>query len=385
MRIVVTGMIATYPVGGVLWDYGQYALGLEKMGFDVYYLEDTGWETYNPIQGLYGQDCSYGVNYLKEALAALSPSLAKRWHFRAMDGKGYGISDEQIKKIVAGADLFLNVSGSCLLRDPYMDCHRKVLIDTDPGWNHFVNYPKWDSQPGWKGAHSYREHDNFFTYAENIDLPDCSLPSLNLDWKKTRPIAVMDCWKPQSPGKKWTTIMTWNNFRHSIEYEGKVYGSKELEFPRVQTLPERVSAKLEMAVGGNQAPREQWRDLGWSIIDSHTISKTPDDYRSYIQSSRGEFSVAKNVYVATCSGWFSCRSVCYLAAGRPVVIQDTGFSSVIPTGHGLMAFSTLEEAVQGINEIERDYNYHQDAAIELARIHFSTETVLGSLLQKVGL
>ena len=144
MKAVVTGMIATYPVGGVLWDYAQYALGLERLGFEVFYLEDTGWETYDPVKGLYGEDCSFGVNFLKNELADLSPQLASRWHFRAMDGKSYGISEEQMRSIVADADLFLNVSNSALLRDEYMSCPKKALIDSDPGWNHFVNYPKWD-------------------------------------------------------------------------------------------------------------------------------------------------------------------------------------------------------------------------------------------------
>src|SRR5262249_37290017 len=129
---IVTGMIATYPLGGVVWDYGQYALALEQLGYDVYYLEDTGWQTYDPQRRQFGDDCSYSVNYLAEALPALSPTLKNRWHFRSMDGRAFGIDISELKHIVESADLFLNVSGGTLLRDDYMGCQRKVLIDTDP-------------------------------------------------------------------------------------------------------------------------------------------------------------------------------------------------------------------------------------------------------------
>ncbi len=385
MRAIVTGMIATYPVGGVAWDYGQYALGLERLGWEVYYLEDTGGLTYDPTRGLYGDDPAYGVRFLAGALAGLSDRLAERWHFRASDGSTYGMPPAQIEQAIAGADLVLNVSGGTLLRDPYMACPRKVLIDTDPGRNHFVNFPDWDKKPHWQGAHNWRSHEHFFTYAERLGQPDCILPDLGIAWGKTRPPVLTDLWRPQGLGDRWTTVMTWNDFRRPIVYRDAVYGSKEMEFGRVEALPGRAPATFELAVGGADAPRERWRRLGWSVVDSEAVSRTADDYRNYIEQSRGEFSVAKNVYVATKSGWFSCRSVCYLAAGRPVVVQDTGFSDLIPTGEGLFAFSTLDEAEQAIAAVEADYELHQRAAQELARETFAADRVLGKLLVEVGL
>src|SRR5262249_38821418 len=153
----------------------------------VYYLEDTGWQTYDPSKGQFGEDCAYGVRYLQQSLPALSPTLANRWHFRNMDGQSYGMDAKEFAEIVAGADLFLNVSGGTLLRDEYMRCARKVLIDTDPGWNHFRNYPRWDANPNWHGSHGYRAHDHFFTYAERMGWPGCALPSLGITWHATRP------------------------------------------------------------------------------------------------------------------------------------------------------------------------------------------------------
>ncbi len=385
MKAVVTGMIGSYPVGGVAWDYGQYALGLERLGFEVYYLEDTGWQTYDPRLGMYGEDCSYSVAFIPQALATLSPTLADRWHFRNMDGQSYGLEADAMRDVLAEADLFLNVSGGTLLRDDYLGCKRKVLIDTDPGWNHFRNYPRWDANQGWQGSHGYRAHDFFFTYAECLGQAECCLPSFGLPWHATRPPVVLDCWKPELPGESWTTVMTWKNFQEQLSYKGVTYGTKEMEFGRVEDLPRRTRARFELALGGAEAPVGQWQSLGWSIVKSGAISQTACDYRTYLASSRGEFSVAKNVYVATHSGWFSCRSVCYLAAGRPVVVQDTGFSEFIPSGDGLFAFSDLEEAVEGVNAIEADYSRHSRAARELAAEYFDSSHVLGQLLECVGL
>jgi hypothetical protein len=386
MKAVVTGMIATYPVGGVVWDYGQYALGLERLGFEVYYIEDTGGATYDPLKGEYGEDCSYGVQFLHKSLAGLSAGLGKRWHFRNVDDRSYGLPALDVAEIVADADLFLNVSGGTLLRAEYMPNKRKVLIDTDPGWNHFRNYPRWDAVTGWHDiSHGYRAHDHFFTYAENIGRPHCVLPSMGLNWRTTRPPVVLDCWHAQPPGKTWTTVMTWKNFPETIQYQGVAYGTKELEFEAIESLPASFHSPLQVAVGGNDAPIDHWRQIGWSVVDSQTISQTAESYRQYVESSRGEFSVAKNVYVATGSGWFSCRSVCYLAAGRPVVVQNTGFADFIPTGHGLFAFSSLDQAIDALDAVETDYLYHQQAAQELARTHFDSSLVLSKLLAQIGM
>jgi hypothetical protein len=179
--------------------------------------------------------------------------------------------------------------------------------------------------------------------------------------------------------------MTWDNFRRGIEHDGVVYGTKEKEFGKVEDLPRRTGAALEVAVGGADPPLDRWRSLGWSVVSSEEVSRTPDAYRAYVASSRGELSVAKNVYVATGSGWFSCRSACYLAAGLPVVLQDTGFSEVLPTGKGLVAFDTGDDAARAVADVERSYEEHSCAARELARSHLASDVVLGALLREVGL
>ena len=384
MKAVVTGMIAAYPVGGVVWDYGQYALGLERLGFEVFYLEDTGEPAYDPDRRTYDDNCSYGVAFLARSMAELSPGLERRWHFRGPDGKTAGTDAAEFAKVIASADLFLNVSGGCLLRDEYMANSRKVLIDTDPGRNHFVNYPREDAGGGWPGTRGFRGHDHFFTYAERLGRPDCPLPDFGLRWHPTRPPVALDRWHTEPPGARWTTVMGWDNFRKPLEYRGTLYLGKEPEFERVEGLPARVPAKLEVASGGDP-PAERWRERGWSVIDAHAVSRTAGDYRYYVQQSRGEIGVAKNVYAATRCGWFSCRTVCYLAAGRPAVVQDTGFSEFLPTGRGLFAFSDVESAAAGITAAEANYADNQEAARDLAARHFSSDVVLTDLLHRIGL
>jgi hypothetical protein len=385
MKAIVSGLIASYPVGGVVWDYGQYALGLEQLGIETYYLEDTGWQTYDPILRDCSDDCSYGLSFLQNEMATLSPSLSERWHFRHMDGTTYGIPKAELAEVIHEADLFVNVSGSALLRDEYLPAKRKVLIDTDPGMNHFRNYPKWIAEPVWQGCHGFLQHDYFLTYAEQLGSPGCILPDFGLNWRPTRPPVVLNCWKEEPPGKLWTTVMSWKNFQKNLHYQGVEYGAKEMEFAKIEEIPRMCpEIAFEVAVGGSP-PVNKWRQNGWSVVDSHRQSRTAEEYRKYIQSSRGELSVAKNVYVATGSGWFSCRSVCYLAAGRPVVVQNTGFSKHIPVGKGLHAFTTSHEAAQAIEAVESDYAAHQEAAREIAQTYFDSKTVLEALLRDVEL
>jgi|RhiMethySRZTD1v2_1073278.scaffolds.fasta_scaffold262603_2 hypothetical protein len=384
MKAIVTGMIATYPLGGVVWDYAQYALGLEKLGFEVYYLEDAGMLTYDPRQREYVQEPSYGVEFLARSLSQLSPTLGRRWQVRTLDGRTFGMDQADFSIVLRDAQLFLNVSGGSLLRPEYLECPRKVLIDTDPGLNHFSNYARQDAGLNTREGQTFRGHDFFFTYAERIGQDDCMLPTLSIEWQPTRPPVVLDCWKSAGAGTAWTTVMSWKNFSTAIEYKGVRYGSKEIEFEKVKALPRHARARLEVASGG-EPPIDEWREYGWSVLDAHQVSSDAGVYRDYIQASRGEFSVAKNVYVATRSGWFSGRSTCYLAAKRPVVVQDTGFSKIIPCGSGLLTFSNMDEASAAIESVEADYTRHGDAARSVAETYFAADVVLGKLLDDIGL
>jgi hypothetical protein len=180
--------------------------------------------------------------------------------------------------------------------------------------------------------------------------------------------------------------MTWNTYQKPIQYDGHVYGAKELEFGKIESLPRACpEIALEIAVGGFHTPRDRWRDLGWNVVDSEAISTSVGHYQKYIESSRGELSVAKNMYAATRSGWFSCRSVCYLASGRPVILQDTGFSETLPSQEGLLSFADTSSALVAITSVEADYARHQRAARQLAEELFDARLVIGQVLRSVGL
>ncbi len=385
MIAVVGGMIATFPVGGVFYDYVQYAVGLERLGFDVWYLEDTTVYLYDLEARDYDYDLRWerGADHLERVLSSVSPNLGKRWHLRGLDDRTLGVGREEMVEILADADIFLNVSGICVLRDEYLVSPRKVFVDTDPGWNHFMRFPKADRErPAWD--HGFRAHDHHFTYATRLGAPDCPLPDFGLRWHPTRPPVVPDLWETGvPPGPSWTTVLSWDNAPLPMVHEGVTYGTKEREFVHVEELPGRVEVPLEIAAGGTDPPVDRWRELGWSVVDSLDVSRTPQAYREYVTGSRGELSVAKNVYAATRCGWFSCRSICYMAAGRPVVLQDTGFSEWLPTGEGVLAFEDADGAAAALERVEQDYETHAAAARRIAREHFDAELVLGEMLDRL--
>lgn len=385
MKAIVTGMIASYGVGGVAWDYGQYALGLERLGYEVYYLEDTGAMPYDPDKGDVSDDYTHATTFLTQSFAAMSPTLAQRWRIVGFDDRRFGIGAEEFATILREAVLFLNVSGSALMRDEYVACRHRLLIDTDPVWNHFKNYPQWDASPGWQGTHGWRAHDHFFTYAMRLGQPDCPLPDFGLTWHPTRPLVVRDCWQTSTaPGADWTTIMSWNTYAKGIEHAGRTYGAKEREFPKIERVPGLTAVPCAVSVSSHQAPRDQWRAGGWQIRDAQQDSATVARYRDFIWQSRGELSVAKNAYVDTHCGWFSCRTACYLAAGRPAVVQDTGWSEIISPGPGLLAFRDEAEAVAALRAIESDHVRHAAGAATIAARHFDHEVVLGEMLDIAG-
>lgn len=386
MRVVVGGLIASNPAGGVVWDYGQYLLGLMQLGCEVVYLEDTGLDSYDE-QGRSFSDAPDGaVRYLADALAALSPALADRWHLRTPDARTFGMSPQELDDAIRSAELFVNVSGGTLLREAYADVPRTLLIDTDPGFNHFRNWPRADRLGPEEGVLSWRAHTHHATYAELIGQPGCALPDLDVPWLLTRPPVCLDRWSPSPPGDRWTTVMTWGFYGGEAirDPHGRRYGGKEAVFHLVEDLPSAVpSARFEIA-SKPTAPVEAWRSKGWSWSDTTVVARSPQDYRSFVQTSRAEVSVAKQIYVETVSGWSSCRSACYLAAGRPVVLQDTGWSRVVSEGHGLLAFSTPQEAADGVRAVQDDLAGHSDAARAVAETDFAAAKVLERLLQEVG-
>ena len=389
MRIVVTGLIASYPLGGMSWDYVQYIQGLQLLGHDVIYLEDTGQWVYNPDLRSFTEDCSFNLRYLEKVLAFLEPTATTRWSFRSPRGEYFGLAEHEIERVCNEADLFINVSGCCWLRERYQGCARKLYIDTDPLYAQYKLEAVSQGTATTDQAFSVDiilQHDYFFTYAENIGHPSCKIPSCGLTWHKTRQPIVLTNWPftftPMATA--FTTVMSWKNDVTPPSIGGEMYGGKNLEFMKFLDLPSRVPVPMEIALSG-PAPFDQLKQYGWQVVDGYEKSFTMDAYRNHLSNSRGEWSIAKNAYVASRSGWFSDRSAAYLALGKPVVLQDTGFRGYYPVGEGLIAFTTLDEAVSAIESIQADYRRHCEAARAIAEEQFNSEMVLGRLLRDAGL
>jgi hypothetical protein len=383
VRVVVTGLAATYPVGGVAWDYLQYVQGFAALGCDVVYLEDTGQWFYDPTAETFTPDPGAGAGYVARALAQLMPDRAQRWAVRAPDGRFLGMDEDAVRRACAAADLFLNLSGACWLRDAYRAARVAAYVDTDPCYSQ----AKLAAVDGGLADEALcasvaliRRHDVFFTLGEHIGQADCLVPTAGLSWLPTRQPVVLANWPvTEGPEARFTTVLSWSINPTSPVVGGRVYGGKDVEFARFLDLPRRTPERLEAAISG-AAPRERLVAAGWEVVDARPVSATLDDYRRYLQGSRGELSVAKNAYVATRSGWFSTRSAMYLACGRPAVLQDTGFSAHLPVGPGLHAFTTREEAVAALAAVRADYAGACAHAREVAERCFRAEDVCARLI-----
>lgn len=390
MRIIVSGLVGLHPVGGVAWDYLQYVLGFVRLGHDVYYHEDTWSWPYQPLERRQTKAATYSASYIKAFFDRYAPELSGNWHYRHLHESSHGMSQTRFDQVARDADMFVNVSGASLIPDALPANCVKVFVDTDPGYNQIVmlEKPRWsENVERWCAA--IAAHDVHFTYAENIDGEDCRIPEVGYRWKKTRMPVVLDLWRDlrrcePAAGAPWTTVMTWNAFKGPLIHRGIEYHSKDAEFEKFMSLPERAAVTMKVAVGGVDAPFGELRDRGWRAIDGPAATLRPDTYRQFIADSRAEFSIAKHVYVATRSGWFSCRSACYLAAGRPVVVQDTGFSAALPATAGLIAFDDLAGATDAIERVEGDWRAHSVAAQAVAEAHFSSDGVLADLLAQVN-
>lgn len=375
--IIVSGLITQYPLGGVTWDYLQYVLGLARLGHDVYYLEDTGLWPYNPLEGGVSEGCAFNVAYLSAVMKRYG--LEEKWAYRfPWQSQWFGLRDTERERVINSADLLINVSCSLQNIGEYRHVKRLVYVDTDPVFTQIKLA---------KGQEDFRKHvdmhDVCFSYGECLSETG---PATGHLWHPLRKPIVLSEWRPSTPHRDvFTTVMNWTSYK-SINYQGKSYGQKDIEFMKFLDLPGMVAPTvLEMAIGSGktrQTPRELLVHKGWKLENPLEVCLDLDGYRNYIETSKAEWTVAKNGYVEGQSGWFSGRSACYLAAGRPVVVQDTGFASVIPVGQGVLTFRTLEEAADAIKEVIGNYARHAEAARALAEEYFDSDKVLGKLLRK---
>jgi hypothetical protein len=376
LRIVVCGLLAQYPLGGVAWDYGQYVLGLHRLGHDVYYLEDTGQWPYNPREGGVSKGWDFNVAWLASLMERFG--LGDRWAYRCPHGpRWHGLSDAARRDVLGSADLLVNVSGTLARPEAYRAVKRLAFVDSDPV---FTQIKLARGQADFRRA--VDAHDVHFSFGEALGAP---VPETGHRWRPTRQPVVLSAWAPEAPPREvFTTVLNWTSYK-AVEWQGRTYGQKDVEFRDYLDLPARVGdGLLEIAVNAGKTERTPYdllRRHGWRVVDPQVACADLDGYRDYVRSSMGEWSVAKNGYVVGKPGWFSCRSACYLAAGRPVVVQDTGFGAVLPVGDGLLSFDSPEGAAQAIEEVRRRHAHHADAARALAETWFDADKVLTCLIE----
>jgi GT2 family glycosyltransferase len=383
-KVVLLGMMTKMPVAGVAWQNLHYLLGFERLGCEAYYVE-THARTPSMLMSRSDDDSSaLAAEFIGSLMRRFG--MADRWAFRALhdDGRCFGMSETKLERLYGSADLLINLHGGTMPYPELAATGRLVYLETDPVQLQL------ELQHGLQETVEFLEpHCAFFTFAENWEGEDCRLPrSERFQFKPTRQPVLLDLWPDRSPqpADVFTTIGNWRQDWREVTFEGKRYSwSKHQEFLQHLDLPERSGAAFELALSScEDSEREMLRRRGWRVRDGLEISRGIDRYRDYVGASRGEFTVAKEQNVALRTGWFSDRSATYLASGRPVVTQETGFSNVLPTGAGLFGFETPDEALAAVEEVGGDYSRHAAAARELAREHFSHEVVLGQLLDHLG-
>jgi hypothetical protein len=375
MRIIVTGLVGQYAFGGVAWDYLQYVEGFRRLGHEVFYLEDTENWAYDAVKQTYTADCTANVAYLRAIMQRFG--YEGRWMYRnCPDAAYHGMTEPQARDVCASAEVFVNVSGGAWLRPEYEAIPKKIFIDSDPMFTQVSLL-----NPNTRALERARAHDFHFTFAENIGQPDCRVPDAGVQWLPTRQPVVLDWWPvPAGPLRDvFTTVMNLASYK-PVEHDGETWGQKDVELNRFLDLPGRTKQKLELACPQVVGAMERLAQQGWQVVESDLCAPDPWKYREYLASSKGEWSVAKEGYVKSRSGWFSCRSACYLALGRPCVLQDTGWSRVYPTGNGLWAFRDLDEAAAGLEAVSADYAAQCAGARQLAETMFDSDKVLGAML-----
>ena len=386
-KIVLLGMMTKMPVAGVIWQTVHYLVGLARLGYDVYYVEAHARTPSMFMERETDDGTARAVAFIDSACRRFG--FAGRWAYHALhdDGRVHGLSDSALRDLYASAALIINLHGGTMPLPEHYATGRLAYVETDPVLLQIelsANNPE--------TVAFLEPHCAFFTFGENYGMADCGLPvSDRFDFKPTRQPVVMDFWDDvvgYAPADAFTTIGNWHQPWRDMVFRGQVYHwSKHYEFMKVLDLPRRIPGQpFELALSSYEEPdRRMLESNGWRVRPAMEFSMDADAYRSYVAGSRGEFTVAKDQNVRLRSGWFSDRSATYLAAGRPVVTQDTAFGNALPTGEGLLSFSTVDEAAAAVERINADYPRHRRAARSVARECFSHEVVLGRMLEDVGL
>jgi hypothetical protein len=363
----------------------QWIVGFQRLGHQITFVEKAGYarSCYDPIHDVMTDDSSYGTSVVNELLARFG--LGDRWCFVDAAGDYQGISKVAIEAVFAQADVFIDMGTHGAWLEEAQRSGLRVLVDGEPGFTQMKRANALDDggQPP--------VYDHYYSTGQDIGTPASTAPNAGERWRHVFHPVVSELFTdlvptashPTHGAMPFTTVMNWQSYE-PVTYQGIVYHHKDVEFERFVDLPRHSGAAFEVAVSGKTVPHDRLRHAGWSIRDAHDVTISFDSFRDYIAASMGEFSVCKSGYVVTRSGWFSDRSAAYLAAGRPVMLQDTGFSRHLPTGSGLFAPSTVEEAADAADRIRTDFATHSRDALEICRTHLDASVVLPRFLAELG-
>ncbi len=378
---MIAGALAQKPkIAGHTWALLQYLLGFRRLGCETLFVDHLDPSVCADEAGRDGlPEGSVNLRYALDVVRCFG--LEDDYVLLGPEGESLiGMPRSRLLERVRHSALLLNIMGYLRDEEVLGLAPRRVFLDIDPGFGQFWN------ELGLH--HPFAGYDAYVTIGLNIGRPDCTIPTCGLDWIVTPQPVVLEWWPPSDVlGESFTTIASWRGAYGPVEFRGKTYGLRVHQFRRFVELPGLTRRTFELALAIH--PNET-RDLallsdnGWALVDPHVVAGDPLSYRNYIGRSLAEFSVAKDIYVQTRGGWISDRSLCYLASGRPVLAQETGFSHHYPTGEGLLAYSTPEEAVAGVEEIVRRPDRHARAARALAEEYFDSDKVLSRLLQQLG-
>ncbi len=371
LRIAVSGMIAGDPdQGGAAWSVLQYVLGLRRLGHDVIFLE--------PMAAPGPLAASASARYLGAVAAEFG--VAQAALISADGSESAGVGRERLLQLIAGTDLLLNVSGMLTAPELFDPVPVRAYLDLDPFFNQL-----WQLQ----GADMrFQGHTHFVTVATALGRPDCQVPTLGRDWIKTLPPVVLERWPvaTAAPTLPFTTVGHWRSYG-PIKHEGRRYGMRAHSLRELIDLPRQSHAKFALALGIHPSELKDIEALeghGWRLLDPLALASTPSSYREFVRASSAEIGIAKEGYVRSRSGWFSDRSACYLACGRPVLAQDTGFGVALPVGEGLLSFATTAEAATAADDVLSRPREHARAARAIAEDILDSDRVLTQLLANLG-
>jgi hypothetical protein len=390
-RAVVAGFMSTCPIAGVVWQHIHYLLGLKRLGWDVTYLEDSARHPYNAATFESGEEA---IPHAVEVTERLAARFGFRWAYRArftQPMRVFGDLDAAgIARAFAEADLTFNICGAQELHDEVLKSRGLIYVESDPG----VEQIKLDKGVADTAAY-LRAHKALFTFGENLGKKGCPLPTGGLTWHPTRQPVACDLWEAPSPDGaqglplRFTTIANWETKGKDITWKNQVYyWSKTFEFLKFSDVPSAAGGKgvvweLATDMSRDPASKQLFERQGWKLASPHGISTDFDAYVAYVRGSSAEWTVAKDQYVRLKTGWFSDRTACYLAAGRPAITQDTSFDCALPVGKGLFAFRSADDVRAAVAAIASDYPGQCRAAREIAREYFDAEKVVGEMLRRL--